>query len=169
MENVKQKYPTILVLLVILILFVFIIVPPMTRTLYPKKIKKAVIDEPDDIVIKSLVCDKTYTSTGLSITSTTYYEDDVIIDNTIIFSNPNGVNETNLKSGEDTEWNDYKTSLDALSTVDTLKVEDDDTTIIINNDVFEKYSDNKNITNQYQDYNMQQAYYKLKGFTCTSN
>lgn len=171
MEQVKQKYPTFLVILVIIFLSIFIIVPPISRVLFPKEVvddKEEVVEESDAIVLN---CQKKYENTKLSIISTSNYLEDTIIDNTITFNNPSNITSTTVKEEEKKDFENYSSLLKVFDGIDEEYMIEDtlDTRIFIDETLLEKYSNNKNITNQFQEIEKQQKYYESLGFTCEIN
>ena len=174
MEEVKQKYSTTTVLIVIAFLAIPIIMPPLARIFYKEEPSEIVsndnIDEQTNI--GTLICTIEYPNTALSIESTAIYDENgEIVTNTLVFTNPNNItSDESLEDTGKTEYLQYNTLLTGFSGLDAehLIVDGTTTTVTIDNDIYTANDTNQSITNNYQDEVTLQNHYEIDGFTCTT-
>lgn len=171
MHEDTQKYSNSTVYIVIAFLAIFIIMPPLCRTLYaeeePTDEIAPVIE--DAVSTGKLICSKSFEATGMEIISTATYKDSSIISNVIVLKNPNflttnvGLNEAAQK-----EFNEFNSLYSSFSNIpDTNKVvSGDSTTITIDQNILDVLGDNEEISSQMQDSLTLQNSFEVNGYSC---
>ncbi len=180
MEQNKKTVPTSTVLIAIAFLALFIILPPVTRVLYAEEepveeenpISAGMTAPSDDEIKKyTLTCSKEYDSIGLSIISTSEFDEEDITSNQIAFDNVENITDSNaLSSPEDIENADeYFATLNTFSGLDEFhlfKPISTSTVVVLDLEVVRNLEANSPILNHFKNRTLLQKYYESIGYTC---
>ena len=170
MQADTQKYSNSTVFIVIAFLAIFIIMPPLCRVFY--KEEEVVEDTPAQEVALAdgkLICTKTYSTTGMEVSSTATYKDGSIVNNIISIKNPLLSADGLTEEGQE-EFTEYAGMFSTLLNVpDTNKVIDGTTlTVTLDQSVVDSVEDGSQISNQLQDALSLQNSYEVNGYSCTT-
>lgn len=174
MEEIKQKYSTFTVVIVIIFLAMFIVLPPLSRVLYPDENVESNENEsttPTDS--GTLVCSRVYEKTNLSITANINFENGQILSNIITFSNTDKItseNEIDTEAGRD-EYREFSTLLNTFSKVseEELDVTKDLNIVTLNNDSsIDKLENKIEIQKHLQDYDKLKSFYESNSYVCAN-
>ena len=170
MQADTQKYSNSTVFIVIAFLAIFIIMPPLCRVFY--KEEEVVEDTPAQevaLVDGKLICTKTYSTTGMEVSSTATYKDGSIVNNIISIKNPLLSADGLTEEGQE-EFTEYAGMFSTLLNVpDTNKVIDGTTlTVTLDQSVVDSVEDGSQISNQLQDALSLQNSYEVNGYSCTT-
>lgn len=170
MQADTQKYSNSTVFIVIAFLAIFIIMPPLCRVFY--KEEEVVEDTPAQEVALAdgkLICTKTYSTTGMEVSSTATYKDGSIVNNIISIKNPLLSADGLTEEGQE-EFTEYAGMFSGLINVpDTNKVIDGTTlTVTLDQSVVDSVEDGSQISNQLQDALSLQNSYEVNGYSCTT-
>lgn len=170
MKADTQKYSNSTVFIVIAFLAIFIIMPPLCRVFY--KEEEVVEDTPAQEVALAdgkLICTKTYSTTGMEVSSTATYKDGSIVNNIISIKNPLLSADGLTEEGQE-EFTEYAGMFSTLLNVpDTNKVIDGTTlTVTLDQSVVDAVEDGSQISNQLQDALSLQNSYEVNGYSCTT-
>lgn len=147
----RKEKPAWLVLITIWFLLLMIILPPAFRVFF--KVKKT---ETSTATVIFLVCQKSITTEGYNIISNTKYINNVPKQNIIKYTKLGTATTTGTTVTDELQLFSSVPGLD-IATTNNI------TTIIITKDT------NANLTTSYlNNYQEQLAFYKNKGYTCTS-
>lgn len=170
MQTDTQKYPNSTVYITIAFLAIFIIMPPFCRVFFKEeeKIEDTPVQE-EALSSGTLVCTKTYETTGIEIDSTATYEDGNIISNIIAIKNPI-ITIEGLDDKAANEYNQFKNLFDEFANVpDTNKVVAGDTTTIkLDQDIIDSLGGDEELSAHMQDALSLQNSYELSGYTCST-
>lgn len=170
MQADTQKYSNSTVFIVIAFLAIFIIMPPLCRVFY--KEEEVVEDTPAQEVALAdgkLICTKTYSTTGMEVSSTATYKDGSIVNNIISIKNPLLSADGLTEEGQE-EFTEYAGMFSTLLNVpDTNKVIDGTIlTVTLDQSVVDSVEDGSQISNQLQDALSLQNSYEVNGYSCTT-
>ena len=172
MNEIEQKYSNTTVFLTIAFLALFIVIPPLARILYPKEEQQPLVNqevEEESLTNGSLVCNKDFENTGLSITSTASYEDGTITSNAIIFTNLSNI--TTLDGIESDagkkEFDEYSKTLALFQTIDPTHIQTQEGATAITLDDTVISSPDDTLASYYQDPDSQQQFFTDEGYTCS--
>lgn len=171
MQMDTQKYSNSTVYIVIAFLAIFIIMPPLCRVFY-KEGESVADDTPAQEVALAdgkLICTKTYSKTGMEITSTATYEGGSIVTNVISIKNPllsdDGLDEEGAK-----EFSEYQSMFSGLLTVPAANqaIAGTTVTVTLNQDVVDSLEDSQSLSSQLTDSLTLQNSYEVNGYNCTT-
>lgn len=162
MKEQKEKSP-VLVISTIIFLALFIILPPLFRTLFPKDTSS---NEGTTKVFSLLTCTKTSVD-GYTITSKVKYTDDNPDRNTIIYTKiPQSEQQETLPTTTTRTATEEITFFKAITDIQVIEGENN-MTIIIKEDNINNNSNNIELANYLLPQKKQQEYYEEQEYTCS--
>lgn len=171
MEKKKEKSP-ILVVMTIMFLLVFIVLPPLFRSLFPKKVEEIEEKPTERSVNYILVCEKILSSENVKVISEVVYKNDSAITNTITYTDyatESVQNETNTET--DAVVKTTAEEIAYFKTIPGVQVTEDvgKTVVVIPKMVVNNNPEDLDLANYLLDVSKQSSYFEKKDFTCKKN